>query len=145
MEFGHKTILRQLAEIDEQLAADTREALKLKTGKQISAHLTATLEQFHEALVSGQQRRISSSVRAVRTAVQHTRKGEKENMKKMIQKAKQSGQSLVEYGLVLALIAIVAILVVKAVGTKTASTFDNIQSTMTSQGVASTTPQSASS
>ena len=66
-------------------------------------------------------------------------------MKKMIQKAKQSGQSLVEYGLVLALIAIVAILVVKAVGTKTASTFDNIQSTMTSQGVASTTPQSACS
>ena len=66
-------------------------------------------------------------------------------MRIQLQKAKKCGQSLVEYGLVLALIAIVAILVVKAVGTKTASTFDNIQSTMTSQGVASTTPQSASS
>ena len=50
------------------------------------------------------------------------------NMKKMRQGTRRSGQSLVEYGLVLALIAIVAILVVKAVGTKTASTFDNIQS-----------------
>ena len=78
-------------------------------------------------------------------AVQHTRKEEKENMKKLMQRAKRSGQSLVEYGLVLALIAIVAILVVKAVGTKTASTFDNIQSTMTSQGIAATVPQSASS
>ena len=66
-------------------------------------------------------------------------------MRIQMRKAKKCGQSLVEYGLVLALIAIVAILVVKAVGTKTASTFDNIQSTMTSQGVASTTPQSASS
>ena len=66
-------------------------------------------------------------------------------MKTLICKVKTSGQSLVEYGLVLALIAIVAILVVKAVGTKTASTFDNIQSTMTSQGVAATTPASASS
>lgn len=66
-------------------------------------------------------------------------------MKKLIQKARKSGQSLVEYGLVLALIAIVAILVVKAVGTKTTSTFDNIQSTMTSQGVSATTPTAASS
>ena len=66
-------------------------------------------------------------------------------MRIQMRKAKKCGQSLVEYGLVLALIAIVAILVVKAVGTKTASTFDNIQSTMTSQGVATTTPQSASS
>ncbi len=78
-------------------------------------------------------------------AVQHTRKEEKENMKKLMQRAKRSGQSLVEYGLVLALIAIVAILVVKAVGTKTASTFDNIQSTMTSQGIMSAAPASASS
>ena len=60
-------------------------------------------------------------------------------------KAKQGGQSLVEYGLVLALIGITAILVVKAVGTKAASTFNNIQSTMASQGIASTTPMSASS
>ena len=66
-------------------------------------------------------------------------------MKTLVKRTWRGGQSLVEYGLVLALIAIVAILVVKAVGTKTASTFDNIQSTMTAQGVASTTPQSASS
>lgn len=66
-------------------------------------------------------------------------------MKSLIRKAKKSGQSLVEYGLVLALIAIVAILVIKAVGTKTTSTFDNIQSTMTSQGVSSTSPTAASS
>ncbi|MBI5685451.1 MAG: Flp family type IVb pilin [Verrucomicrobia bacterium] len=64
---------------------------------------------------------------------------------KMIQRAKRSGQSLVEYGLVLALIAIVAILVVKAVGTQTTSTFDNVQSQMTSQGIASTAPTAASS
>ncbi|MFZ2643493.1 MAG: Flp family type IVb pilin [Verrucomicrobiia bacterium] len=62
-----------------------------------------------------------------------------------IQKARKSGQSLVEYGLVLALIAIVAILVVKAVGTQTTSTFDNVQSQMTAAGVASTTPVTASS
>lgn len=62
-----------------------------------------------------------------------------------IKKNTQAGQSLVEYGLVLALIAIVAILVVQAVGTKTASTFDNVQSTMNSQGIASVTPASASS
>ncbi|MBI5396678.1 MAG: Flp family type IVb pilin [Verrucomicrobia bacterium] len=55
-------------------------------------------------------------------------------------KSKKSGQALVEYALVLALIAIVAILVIKAVGTKTASTFDNVQGQMTSQGVMNTTP-----
>ena len=66
-------------------------------------------------------------------------------MKAQIRRAKTGGQSLVEYGLVLALIAIVAILVVQAVGTKTASTFDNVQSTMSSQGLASVQPQSASS
>ncbi len=63
-------------------------------------------------------------------------------MKKQL---KKSGQALVEYALVLALIAIVAILVVKAVGTQTASTFDNIQSQMTSQGIAASTPTAASS
>ena len=66
-------------------------------------------------------------------------------MRIQLQKAKKCGQSLVEYGLVLALIAIVAILVVKAVGTKTASTFDNVQSTMASQGLAATVPQAPSS
>ena len=66
-------------------------------------------------------------------------------MRKLIRKASQSGQSLVEYGLVLALIAIVAILVVKAVGSKTTSTFDNVQTQMTSQGIAATSPTAASS
>ena len=65
-------------------------------------------------------------------------------MKKLFRNTKKSGQALVEYALVLALIAIVAILVVKAVGTKTASTFDNVQSTMESQGVAATTPTAPS-
>ena len=66
-------------------------------------------------------------------------------MRKLLQSVKRSGQSLVEYGLVLALIAIVAILVVQAVGTKTSSTFDNIQSTMGSQGLPSVTPKAVSS
>ena len=56
-----------------------------------------------------------------------------------------SGQSLVEYCLVLALVAIAAILVVKAVGARVSSTFDNIQRQMTSQGIASVAPASASS
>ena len=60
-------------------------------------------------------------------------------------KAKQVGQSLVEYGLVVALIGITAILVVKAVGTKAASTFNNVQSTMAAQGIATSAPVSASS
>ena len=66
-------------------------------------------------------------------------------MKTLVKRTWRSGQSLVEYGLVLALIAIVAIIVVQAVGTKTASTFDNVQSQMQSQGLAATVPQAASS
>jgi Flp pilus assembly pilin Flp len=66
------------------------------------------------------------------------------SVKKLIRSAK-GGQALVEYALVLALIAVVAILVVKAVGTRTASSFDNIQSQMTVQGVSATTPASTSS
>ncbi|MCX7823978.1 MAG: Flp family type IVb pilin [Verrucomicrobiae bacterium] len=66
-------------------------------------------------------------------------------MKKLTMWTRKSGQALVEYALVLALIAIVAILVVKAVGTQTASTFDNIQSTMNSQGLPAVTPTAASS
>lgn len=58
----------------------------------------------------------------------------------MIKQMKKSGQALVEYALVLALIAIVAILVVKAVGTQTSSTFDNIQSQMATQGIAAAAP-----
>ena len=62
-----------------------------------------------------------------------------------IKRAKKSGQALVEYALVLALIAIVAILVVKAVGTQTSSTFDNIQGQMSSQSVTTSAPVAASS
>ncbi len=62
-------------------------------------------------------------------------------MKKWLRSSK-SGQALVEYALVLALIAVVAILVVKALGTKTTSTFDNIQGQMTSQSVVNTAPKS---
>ncbi|MBM3889934.1 MAG: Flp family type IVb pilin [Verrucomicrobia bacterium] len=51
---------------------------------------------------------------------------------------------MVEYALVLALIAIVAILVVKAVGTQTSSTFDNIQSQMSTQGIVSSAPSTPS-
>jgi len=60
-------------------------------------------------------------------------------MKKWLRNSK-SGQALVEYALVLALIAVVAILVIKALGTKTTSTFDNIQGQMSSQGVMSSSP-----
>jgi Flp pilus assembly pilin Flp len=60
-------------------------------------------------------------------------------MKKWLRNSK-SGQALVEYALVLALIAVVAILVIKALGTKTTSTFDNIQGQMSSQGVMSSAP-----
>jgi Flp pilus assembly pilin Flp len=60
-------------------------------------------------------------------------------------KTKQAGQSLVEYGLVLALVGITAILVVKAVGSKATSTFNNIQSQMATQGLATSTPMAASS
>jgi len=66
-------------------------------------------------------------------------KKENKTMKTWL-KSRKSGQALVEYALVLALIAIVAILVIKAVGSKTASTFDNVQNQMTVQGVMNTTP-----
>jgi Flp pilus assembly pilin Flp len=66
----------------------------------------------------------------------------KDNMKKLMKSCK-SGQALVEYALVLALIAVVAILVIKALGTKTTSTFDNIQGQMSSQGVMDTQPTAA--
>ncbi|MFA6562852.1 MAG: Flp family type IVb pilin [Verrucomicrobiia bacterium] len=63
----------------------------------------------------------------------------------LIRKQNTKGQSLVEYGLVLALIAIVAILVVKAVGTKTTSVFDNTQQQISANNVPSTAPTAASS
>ena len=70
----------------------------------------------------------------------HLVKIESEISMKKLMKNSKSGQALVEYALVLALIAIVAILVIKAVGSKTASTFDNVQGQMTSQGVMSSGP-----
>ena len=60
-------------------------------------------------------------------------------MKKSMRSTKQ-GQALVEYALVLALIAVVAILVIKSVGSKTSSTFDNVQGQMTTQGVMNGAP-----
>ncbi|MFA5193670.1 MAG: Flp family type IVb pilin [Verrucomicrobiia bacterium] len=62
-----------------------------------------------------------------------------------MKKASKRGQSLVEYGLVLALIAVLAILVIKAVGVRTACTFDTAQSQMTAQGVSGGSPTGASS
>jgi len=66
-------------------------------------------------------------------------------MKKWMAEMKKRGQSLVEYGLSLALIAVVVILVVKAVGAKSTSTFDNVQSQMSSRGVTTAAPTAASS
>ena len=66
-------------------------------------------------------------------------------MKRLLQRSRNAGQALVEYGLVLALVAILAIAVVKAVGSKIGSTFDNVQSQMTSQGITSIAPMAASS
>jgi Flp pilus assembly pilin Flp len=65
-----------------------------------------------------------------------------EEIKMKLLRNMKKGQALVEYALVLALIAIVAILVVRAVGTRTTSTFDNIQNQMQTQGVTTTAPTS---
>ncbi|MFZ2643267.1 MAG: hypothetical protein WA117_19905 [Verrucomicrobiia bacterium] len=62
-----------------------------------------------------------------------------------MKKASRCAQSLVEYGLVMALIAVLAILVIKAVGVRTACTFDTTQSQMTAQGVSGGSPTTASS
>lgn len=53
-------------------------------------------------------------------------------MKKLLRKMRknQVGATMVEYGLMLALIAIVCILVVTALGNKTANVFDNAQQHM---------------
>src|SRR3989339_743405 len=61
--------IRHLAEIDEQLATDVREALKLKVDLKVREHLTATLEQLREALQSTKQRRISGAIKTMRTVV----------------------------------------------------------------------------
>ncbi len=52
---------------------------------------------------------------------------------------------MVEYGLVVALIGVLAILVIKAVGVRTTCTFDTAQSQMVTQGVSGGSPKAASS
>ena len=42
----------------------------------------------------------------------------------------EDGATAIEYGLIAALIAVVIIAAVRAVGTKTSSTFDNVQAQM---------------
>jgi pilus assembly protein Flp/PilA len=68
-----------------------------------------------------------------------------ESMKSLVKRfvKEEEGVSLLEYGLLAALIAVVCILVVKATGTKVASTFDNVQSQMTTNGVDATVPTPA--
>ncbi|MCX6901209.1 MAG: hypothetical protein NT105_21240 [Verrucomicrobia bacterium] len=62
--------------------------------------------------------------------------------KQWTRRAQCAGTSLIEYGMLLALVSIVAMVVVKTSGSKAASTYDNIQSQMTAQGLDSVTPQS---
>jgi Flp pilus assembly pilin Flp len=57
----------------------------------------------------------------------------------------EKGQTMVEYATTLALVAIMAVLVVRVMGAKTTSTFDTAQSQMTAQGAAAATPKAASS
>ncbi|MFA6564695.1 MAG: hypothetical protein WCV00_22505 [Verrucomicrobiia bacterium] len=64
--------------------------------------------------------------------------------KQWIGRVQCAGTSLVEYGMLLALVSIVAMVVVKTSGGKTASTYDNIQSQMTAQGIGSMAPQAPS-
>ena len=47
-----------------------------------------------------------------------------------------------EYGILLALVSLVAMVVVKTSGSKAASAYDNIQSQLAAHGVASAAPQS---
>lgn len=65
-------------------------------------------------------------------------------MRTLIKQSKRTGLALVEYGMVVALIAIVGMAVVKQTGVKAVSTYDNIQSQMTAQGVDTAAPQTPS-
>jgi len=47
-------------------------------------------------------------------------------MKKLLRKIKRKGQSLVEYALILALVAIVVITALRALGTKVEATMNNV-------------------
>lgn len=54
-------------------------------------------------------------------------------MKKLMNwlKNEESGQGMVEYGLILALIAVVVIVALRALGTKVGSIFTNVKDSMT--------------
>jgi pilus assembly protein Flp/PilA len=69
------------------------------------------------------------------TITTHTTKGVRE-MLKWIKSlwSDEEGATMVEYALMLALIAIVAILVVTALGTKVATTFDDAQTQLPAGG-----------
>ena len=57
----------------------------------------------------------------------------KRGLRKIVRRIKgQSGQSLVEYALILALIAVVAILVLKGIGGRVNNTLDSINSNLPS-------------
>jgi pilus assembly protein Flp/PilA len=62
----------------------------------------------------------------------YTKDGEVKNMKKLWDKfvSEESGQGMVEYGLILALIAVAVILGLQALGTKVQGTFDTINGSM---------------
>jgi pilus assembly protein Flp/PilA len=47
--------------------------------------------------------------------------------------ARQEGQGMVEYALILALIAVVAIVVLKAMGHQVTNTFNNVSNSLSSQ------------
>ncbi len=56
----------------------------------------------------------------------------KKNLKKLLRRVKgQSGQSLVEYALILALISVVAILVLRGIGTNVNTKLGSVNSNLT--------------
>jgi Flp pilus assembly pilin Flp len=56
----------------------------------------------------------------------------KRNLKKLLRRVKgQSGQSLVEYALILALISVVAILVLRGIGTNVNTKLGSVNSNLT--------------
>lgn len=65
----------------------------------------------------------------------YTKEGEVEDMKKLWNKfvSEESGQGMVEYGLILALIAVVVITVLQALGGKVQGTFESINNAMPSK------------
>lgn len=64
-------------------------------------------------------------------------------MKHLDKKLPHRGQTLIEQGMLVAMVAIVAMLTLRTVGNKITSVHDNIQSQLVAQGVADSAPQSA--